>query len=86
MKSRKYFTPTQSAFLLDYKHKIFFLPASQGGYVFSYDNDELKLKKVVSEIIARRAVYIRDYLYIIGDDKIVVLDETDWERVNEIEF
>ncbi|MEM5773192.1 MAG: beta-propeller domain-containing protein [Candidatus Aenigmatarchaeota archaeon] len=77
---------THHAFLLDSKHKIFFLPASQGGYIFSYDNDELKLKKAVSEIRARRAVYIGDYLYIIGDDKIVVLDETNWERVNEIEF
>ncbi|MEM7816679.1 MAG: beta-propeller domain-containing protein, partial [Candidatus Aenigmatarchaeota archaeon] len=77
---------THHAFLLDEKHKIFFLPGGQGGYVFSYDNDKLDLKKAISEIIARRAVYIEDYLYIIGDNKIVVLDEISWERISEIEL
>jgi len=77
---------THHAFLLDDKHEIFFLPGSRGGYVFSYNDDELKLVKTVSEITAKRAVYIEDFLYIIGDDKIVVLDENSWERTNEIEF
>ncbi|MEM5790966.1 MAG: beta-propeller domain-containing protein [Candidatus Aenigmatarchaeota archaeon] len=77
---------THHAFLLDSKHKIFFLPGSRGGYVFSYDNDKLELKKVVSEIEARRAIYIEDYLYVIGEDKIVVVDEITWEKINEIEF
>ncbi|PKP55212.1 MAG: hypothetical protein CVT89_09125, partial [Candidatus Altiarchaeales archaeon HGW-Altiarchaeales-2] len=65
---------THHAFLLDTKHEIFFLPGSKGGYVFSYKDDKLKLIKAVSEISARRAIYINDYLYIIGDDKIVVLN------------
>ncbi len=77
---------THHAFLLDTKHEIFFLPGSKGGYVFSYKDDKLKLIKAVSEISARRAIYINDYLYIIGDDKIVVLNEKDWERVNEMKF
>lgn len=75
---------TQYAFLQDKKHSVFFLPGSKGAYVFSYKNDELKLTKAVSEIQAKRALYINDYLYIIGNDKIVVLNENDWEKVNQL--
>ena len=77
---------THHAFLLDTKHEIFFLPGSKGGYVFSYKNDKLGLARTVSGISARRAIYIDDYLYIIGDDQLVVLNELNWEKVNEIEF
>ncbi len=74
------------AFLLDGKHEIFFLPGSKGGYVFSYANSQLKLVKTVADIQAHRAVYINDYLYIIGTDRIVVLDEKNWEKVGELEL
>ncbi|MBZ9572401.1 beta-propeller domain-containing protein [Patescibacteria group bacterium] len=77
---------THHAFLLDKKHQIFFLPGSRGGYVFSYKGNQLELTRAVSSIRARRAVYIEDLLYIIGDDKVVVLNELNWEKVNEIEF
>ncbi len=77
---------THHAFLMDDKHEIFFLPGGKGGYVFSYKDNKLELKKVVSQVSARRAIYIDDYLYIIGDDKISVLDETNWGKVNELEF
>jgi len=77
---------THHAFLLDSKHQIFFLPGSRGGYIFSYKDNKLELKRAVSEISAKRAVYINDYLYIIGENKIVVLNELNWERVNELEF
>jgi uncharacterized secreted protein with C-terminal beta-propeller domain len=77
---------THHAFLLDKKHKIFFLPGSKGGYIFSYKGNQLRLTRAVSGISARRAIYINDYLYIIGENKIVVLNEIDWEKVNELEF
>jgi len=77
---------THHAFLLDSKHQIFFLPGSQGGYIFSYANDKLELKRAVSNISAKRAIYINDYLYIIGDDKIAVLNEINWEKVEELQF
>ena len=54
---------THHAFLIDKKHDIFFLPASNGGYVFSYKNSSLKLIKAVS-VSALRAIYIDDYLYL----------------------
>lgn len=77
---------THHAFLLDAKRRIFFLPGSRGGYVFSYRGDRLNLEKAVSNIHARRAIYINNYLYIIGDDKLVILNETDWTQVNQLEF
>lgn len=84
-----YWSEVQSnhhAFQVDQKFKIFFLPGGRGGYVLSFDNDKLKLVKAISNISARRAAYINDYLYIVGDDRIVVLRENDWSTVNELEL
>ena len=75
---------THHAFLLDAKNQLFFLPGSKGGYIFSYKNNVLELKKAVSGIAAKRAVYLDDFLYIAGDDRIVVLSEQNFEKVNEI--
>jgi uncharacterized secreted protein with C-terminal beta-propeller domain len=77
---------THHAFLLDSKHQVFFLPGRRGGYIFSYKNNNLELRRAVSEIAARRAIYLDDFLYIIGDNKIVVLNEINWEEVNELEL
>jgi len=77
---------THHAFLLDADHEIFFLPGGQGGYVFSYAGNGLELVKAVSDVTARRALYINDFLYIAGDDQIVVLDMNDWERVKELKL
>ena len=65
---------------------MFFLPGSKGGYIFSYKDNVLSLIKAVADISARRAIYINDYMYIVGDNKVVVLNESDWERVNELTF
>ncbi len=73
---------THHAFLLDKKHEIFFLPAGNGGYIFSYSGG-IKLVKAVSGK-AVRAVYINDYLYIIGANRIVAYDEKSWEKVGEL--
>ena len=77
---------THHAFLLDDKHKIFFLPTSKGGYVIGYDGNELKILKEVNDVRAKRALFLDDYLYVVGDNKIVVLDENTWEQVNELVF
>lgn len=74
------------AFLQDAKHSVFYMPGGKGGYIFSYKPGELKLTKAVSNITARRALYLNDYLYVVGDDRIVVLSESDWERVKELVF
>ena len=77
---------THHAFLLDEAHEVFFLPGSNSGYVFSYAGNKLELVKTVNDIQATRAIYIDDNLYVIGNDKIVVLNELDWQVVNEFEF
>ncbi len=77
---------THRAFLLDAKYEIFFLPGTEKGYIFSYKNDQLELKRVIEKIRAKRALYLDDYLYIIGEDKITVLDEKNWEKINELEL
>lgn len=77
---------THHAFLIDKKHNVFFMPGGKGGYIFSYENDNLTLKRAVSNIQAKRALFINDYLYIVGDDKIVVLNESNWEKVKELDL
>ncbi|PIT88332.1 MAG: hypothetical protein COU29_00885 [Candidatus Magasanikbacteria bacterium CG10_big_fil_rev_8_21_14_0_10_36_32] len=72
------------AFLLDEKHSVFFIPGGQGGYVFSYADDKLTLLKAISGLQISRAVYLSDYLYLIGSDEIVVLDEKTWETVGKL--
>lgn len=74
------------AFLLDKKHTVFFLPGSKGGYVFSYEDNQLKLAKAVSDVQVKRALYINDYLYILSEKGVTVLDEKNWEKVKELEL
>lgn len=74
------------AFLMDKKHEIFFLPAGQGGYVFSYKNDKISLQRAVKESNVQRALYIDDYLYIVSNNKVIVLDQNTWERVKELDL
>jgi uncharacterized secreted protein with C-terminal beta-propeller domain len=74
------------AFLQDNQHKVFFLPGSQNGYVFSYDNNTLTLAKQVDGLSMKRAVYINNYLYVIGESNIVALDETTWNQAGQLDF
>ncbi len=71
------------AFLLDDKHNIFFLPGNKGGYIFTFENGNLEMKKAISTTGVRRALYINDYLYIISEDKIIILNENDWQKVQD---
>jgi inhibitor of cysteine peptidase len=75
-----------NAFLHDPEHKVFFLPAEDGGYVLSYENDELTLTKTVSGYDVERAIYIDDYMYILSRDEIVVFDENSWEKIDELKM
>lgn len=72
------------AFLLDNKYEIFFIPGSQGGYIFSFKNEKIELVKAIKQNQVRRALYIDDYLYIISAENIIVLDQNNWETVKEI--
>jgi inhibitor of cysteine peptidase len=74
------------AFLLDKKHGVFFIPGGKGAYIFSYDNNKLVLTKALSKTGIKRALYLDDYLYIIGQEEISVINENDWTEVNKLEF
>jgi len=74
------------AFLQDKEHKIFFLPSYRGGYIFSYADDKLELARTISVNDVKRALYLNNYMYIIADDYVAVLNENDWEKVNELDL
>ncbi|MEM1981817.1 MAG: beta-propeller domain-containing protein, partial [Candidatus Hadarchaeales archaeon] len=77
---------THHAFLLDPDHEVFFLPAFGKGYVISYGEKDLEVVRVVENRAVRRAVYLEDYLYVISEENLTVLNERTWETVNEIEL
>lgn len=77
---------THHAFLLDREHEVFFLPAGQMGYVFSYAGNEIKVVMEADVGGARRAIYIEDFLYVLAAEGITVFDEKTWERVNEVKI
>ncbi len=77
-------TNDHRAFLADTDHKVFFVPGSRGGYVLSYDRNTLSLKKAVSGQSIRRALYIGDTLYVIGDTAITAFNENTWEKKGEV--
>ncbi len=73
------------AFLLDEKHRVFFIPGSEGGYIFSYEGG-IKLERAISGFQVKRAVYIDNYMYIIGEKGIKVINENSWSDEKEIEL
>lgn len=68
------------AFMMDQKYKVFFIPGSKGGYVLSYDNDKLSLVKAAQMTQVKRAIFVNDSFYIIGENEIKVYDEKSWEE------
>lgn len=73
------------AFLIDRRHKAFFIPASNGGHIYSYENGIEEIRNVEIEN-PRRATYIGDTMYIFSDEKAVAINENNWEAVKEVEF
>ena len=72
------------AFLQDARHEVFFMPGGNGGYVFSYANSELSLTKAVGESGIKRAIFINDFMYLISESEIVVLDENNWNEIGSL--
>jgi len=86
---REYWSEVNSnhhAFLLDSKHNLFFIPAGQSGYIFSYNDENIVLEKVITGSDFKRALYINDYLYVVSKDKIVVIDENNFNDVSSFDF
>lgn len=74
------------AFLKDATHGVFFIPGGEGGYVFSYKDDKFELEAAVKGYDVQRAIYIDDYMFIIGQSEITVLDESTWEEVKTLKL
>ncbi|OGM13388.1 hypothetical protein A2W15_05830 [Candidatus Woesebacteria bacterium RBG_16_41_13] len=74
------------AFLLDTLHKLFFVPSGSNAYIFSYAGSEISLQKALTGVAANRAIYIDNYLYILGSDTVTVLREDDFKLVNSLEL
>ncbi|MDY6770420.1 MAG: beta-propeller domain-containing protein [Candidatus Nanohaloarchaea archaeon] len=76
---------THHAFLIDRKHKVFFVPGGDGGYVFSYDNGLDRVMTVnLSDPV--RARYVNNYLYVFSERKVAVINESSWKQVNTMRF
>ncbi len=71
---------SHTAFLIDERHGVFFLPGSEGGHVFAYEDGLERVTTVETNGPAMRATYLDDYLYVFGEDELVVVDETTWEE------
>lgn len=85
----EYWTEVQNnhhAFFQDDKYQVFFLPGGQGGYIFSYSGNKLSLTKAVGGEQVKRALFINDYLYILSNNEITVLDEKNWTNVKNLTF
>jgi uncharacterized secreted protein with C-terminal beta-propeller domain len=74
------------AFLQDSKYKVFFLPGSRGGYIFSYDANTLSLVKALETPTVKRGLYLNDYFYIVSDAGITSFKEGSWEKVGEFTY
>ncbi len=72
------------AFLRDADNKVFFIPGSNGGYVFSYANDTLSLKHAVSGYGVRRALYLDDYFYVLSDNALKAFDMKTWKELKSL--
>ena len=74
------------AFLHDEKHEVFFLPTERGGYVFGYEDELTEKAFVETEGPAVRATYLDDYLYVFGEEELVVVDERTWEEERRVDL
>jgi len=74
------------AFLQDPEHKVFFIPASQGGYMFSYENNTLTLKYSAANSQIKRGLYIGNYFYLLASNEIIALDENTWDVMQTLDL
>lgn len=79
-------TQNHHAFLADPEHEIFFIPGSQGGYVFSYEGNGLSLVKAAKDDRIKRALFIGDVFYIVSEDTIYSFDENTWEKKGQMDL
>lgn len=72
------------SFAFDSWNNLIFAPSAKGGYIFDMTNDKFALKKTISGISPMRVLHSNDYLYLISNQQIVVVDETSLAKVSII--
>lgn len=72
------------AFLQDAKHQVFFIPGGQGAYVLSYQDNKLSLVKAIDMNNIKRALYINDNLYVLGNNELRIFDENTWTEIKSL--
>jgi uncharacterized secreted protein with C-terminal beta-propeller domain len=77
---------THHAFLQDRKHGVVFVPGSEGGHVFGYEDGLTRKATIETDDPARRALYVEDYLYVFAGEELVVVDESDWSRETTVDL
>lgn len=73
------------AFQIDREKKVFFLPGSQGGYFFSY-NQSLERKHFVNISGVQRGAFTNQNFYVFGEENASVIDMRNFETVKKIRF
>ena len=72
---------------MDRRHEVFFLPAENRGLVVDYSGGQLDVvMDIEAENRVSRARYVDDYLYVFAGDEIIVVDQTEWERVKTLQL
>jgi len=74
------------AFLADRDNQLVFIPGSRGGYVVSYENQDLKLQKAFDQTGTKRGLYLDQYFYLVASGQLRVFDIDNWEEVNQIDL
>ena len=73
------------AFQIDRENEVFFLPGSEGGHFFSYE-DGLEQVKEVEMRDVKRGAFVNQNFYVFNDYNATVVDMESWETVREIQF
>ncbi|MBW9220787.1 beta-propeller domain-containing protein, partial [Methanothermococcus sp. SCGC AD-155-M21] len=75
------------AFLWDKDNRILVIPANNYGYVFKIDDNKITLKmndKHKTRVL--RSLYINNYLYILSNNEIHIINMDNWKIVNKIDL
>ena len=76
---------SHGAFWQDPANQLIVVVAGKTAYAFSYADDKLTLKKIISGVTAARAFPIGNYIYLVGNDRIVVVDGSTLEKVSRLD-
>lgn len=69
---------THHTFIHNSKQALFFIPASNNEYFFTYRNRHFSLVRTIKYLHAKHAICFNDYLCFIGTNGVTVIDDNSW--------